>query len=175
MLSPVKLDAMITPKDLVARYAIDLDIIRKFADGYSHEESLIQAPAVDGNCMNWLVGHLANSRNTILRMSGFADAQWQKYATWEQLRTRYGNGSLPIMTDGPDVLKLPQLLEGLAASQANFDKHIATLTAEQANVEIDAIGRMQPVDHFLVYMLGHEQFHIGQMEYVRPLSGKKNP
>ncbi len=166
---------MITPKDIVARFAVGAQIIRTFAEGYTHDESLISPVGFQGNCMNWLVGHLVNSRNTVLRLSGFPNAQWQAYAPWEELRANYGNGSKPITADGPHVLRLAQSLEGLEATQAALVAHVATMTQEHANVEIEAIGRSQPVDHFLMYMLGHEQFHIGQMEYVRPLSGKKNP
>ena len=166
---------MITTKHLASRFSADLDTMRKFADGMSHEDSLLQPQGIEGNCLNWLIGHLTNSRNSLLRMSGFAGAQWQGVVPWEQLRTRYGNGSQPITADGPDVLKLAQLFEGLAAQQTAINEHIGNMPAEKADAEIEAIGRKLPIDHFVMYMYGHEQLHIGQMEYVRPLSGRKNP
>jgi hypothetical protein len=165
---------MITTNDLAGYFARNAQNMAKFCDGLSHDESLLQPHGIEGNCLNWVVGHLVNSRNTILRLTGAPDKQWVSYRSWEALRARYGNGSLPIKADGDDVLKLSQILEGLNATQANITAHFATLSAEQANAEIDFLGRRLPLDHFILYMFGHENYHIGQFEYLRPLSGKPN-
>lgn len=166
---------MISPKDFAAHFGRGADTLRKFSDGLTHEDSLLQPHQIEGNCLNWIVGHLLNSRNTVLRMSGAPERQWQQVVGFEAMRARYGNGSQAIKTDGPDVLKLPQLLAGLNHTQEQINQLLGGASTEQAAVEIEALGRKMPLDNFWMYMFGHEQYHIGQLEYVRPLSGHKNP
>jgi hypothetical protein len=165
---------MITPKDIAANFARSADMIRNFTNGLNHAQSLAQ-PALDGNCLNWVVGHILNSRNTLLRLTGAADKQWQDVVPWEALRARYGNGSQPIRADGADVLQLSQLLDGLTASQTQINAVLGAISSEAASAEIEALGRKLALDHFWIYMFGHEQYHTGQLEYTRPLSGLKNP
>ncbi|MCW1969179.1 MAG: DinB family protein [Anaerolineae bacterium] len=166
---------MFTPKDFAAFYTRNTGMMQKFAADLSHEESLLTPNGIEGNCLNWIIGHLVNTRNSVLRFCGAPERQWVQYKTMEELRALYGNGSAPIGPGSTSALQLSQLLEGLAANQAALEDVLTHLPAEKANAEIEALGRKMPLDHLLLYLFGHEQYHIGQLEYVRPLSGKKNP
>ena len=166
---------MITPKDLLAFYTRNTGMMQKFAADITQAESLMTPNGIEGNCLNWIIGHLVNTRNTVIRFCGVPERQWLTYKTMEELRTLYGNGSSPIGPGSTSALHLSQLLEGLAATQTVIEEVMTQLPAEKMNAEVEALGRKMPLDHLFLYLFGHEQYHIGQLEYVRPLSGKKNP
>lgn len=166
---------MITSKDLVAFYTRNTGTMQKFAADITQAESLMTPNGIEGNCLNWIIGHLVNTRNTVIRFCGAPERQWLTYKTMEELRALYGNGSAPLGAGSTTALQLSQLLEGLAATQAAIEEVMTPLTSEKLNAEVEALGRKMPLDHLFLYLFGHEQYHIGQLEYVRPLSGKKNP
>ena len=60
---------MITTANLTEAFARNVAIIRRQAAGLTQEESLRQPP-FRGNCLNWVVGHLADYRDHILRALG---------------------------------------------------------------------------------------------------------
>ena len=60
---------MINAEDLIGAFERNLSVMKRQLAGLTHEDCL-QQPASRGNCMNWVLGHIADARNSVLRMLG---------------------------------------------------------------------------------------------------------
>ena len=80
-------------------------VIAAQLQGINHEESLVQ-PSKEGNCLNWIAGHLLATRGHALALLGE-----QPFLTDEEAQL-YRMGSKPILPGAPHV-KLERLVEGL--------------------------------------------------------------
>ena len=132
-------------------------------DGLSHEDSLLQLP-FRGNCLNWVLGHVIESRVTMLERLG-EEPPWD-----EQSRARYRHGSEPV-TDGSDAMSLEQLLSDFK----DFGTRIHAGLDKMDESDLDQIideesGRT--LGQSLHFAAWHEAYHLGQTEYLRQLAGK---
>jgi hypothetical protein len=93
---------MLTPRQLAEAFGRNVGVIRMQADGLTHADSVRQ-PASRGNCLNWVVGHIAEARNDVLALLG-ADP-----ALDPAIATRYAYQSPPVLAAGPDVAPLADL------------------------------------------------------------------
>jgi hypothetical protein len=136
-------------------------VITHQVKGLSQADSLLQ-PAPRGNCLNWVVGHVLESRNRIHALLGLEPA-------WESgLAERYARGSAPITGEDEGVQPLEDMMKALEGSQTLL---------------MDALGKLGPADldtadengrtlsQKLGFLLFHEAYHSGQMEFLRQLSG----
>jgi len=129
----------------------------------THQDALVQVPGV--NCLNWVLGHIADSRDRVLRLLGEAPALGEAAA-------RYRRESDPVTGEGPDVLSLERLLAALAEGQARIAFRLAGLT-EEALLEPRQDGeRTLPLVTLLHFVNWHETYHVGQTELLRALAGK---
>jgi len=154
---------MIDAKDLIGAFARNTNVVKSQAEGLTHEESLLQHP--NGNCLNWVVGHIVLSRDDILEVLGEPRAAGTTVA-------RYGRGSEPITGDGEGVLPLPQLLELLGQSQAHLEATLSHMDADALarKSESDERGRTLGQIGFFFYF--HDTYHVGQVELFRQLAGR---
>ena len=58
---------MLTSQQLSDAFARNIMLLNRQAAGLSQADSLLQPP-VRGNCLNWVLGHLVDNRNTILAL-----------------------------------------------------------------------------------------------------------
>jgi hypothetical protein len=56
---------MINSQDLSNAFARNASIIKMQAEGLTNEDSLRQLP-FHGNCLNWVLGHIVVSRDSVL-------------------------------------------------------------------------------------------------------------
>jgi uncharacterized damage-inducible protein DinB len=155
---------MITPKELAEGFARNLGIIMSQTKGLDHADSIIQPP-VRGNCMNWVLGHIADNRNAVLERLG------QPRILNEQQGKRYGYGSEPVCADGEDVLKLEELLSMLKSSQETIAAVLERITPEELAREIEGFRGKTFLGSFLFFVYWHETYHVGQTELLRQLAG----
>ncbi len=158
---------MIEPKDLVDAFANNLSIIRQQCDGLTHADSLRQLP-FRGNCLNWVLGHIAENRDGILKLLG------QPPALGEAKTARYGYGSEPVTGEGAGVLTLGELLAALEQAQAGIASGLARVTPGELAREIDLGWRKGPLGQCLFFLYWHETYHTGQAEPLRQLAGKND-
>jgi hypothetical protein len=155
---------MITPKELAEAFARNLNIIMSQTKGLNHADSVLQPP-IRGNCMNWVLGHIVDNRNTVLlkldRLPMLSEAQGK----------RYGYGSEPVCADGEDVLKLEDLLSMLKSSQETINAALDRITPEDLAREIQGFRGSTPLGSFLFFLCWHETYHLGQLEILRQLAG----
>lgn len=141
-------------------------VIQAQTKGITHEQSLLQ-PAVRGNCMNWVVGHLVEHRDRMLRVVGEPT-----FLKPEEVK-RYERDSPPVVDDS-DAFRFEMLMGTLPQQHERLAGWLKAATPEA----IDAIGpeiiegvkdwtRAQWL-HFLIW---HETYHLGNLELLRQLAG----
>lgn len=151
-----------TGKSLARLFEISLYATRVNAEGISDADALIQ-PQPDGNCMNWVVGHIVASREGMLRLLG------EKPVLTPEVAERYKRGSAPIVGEG-DGLPLSALLAALATSQERLLRGIENASEEKWGEPIPDYHTLKGAAHFLHF---HEAYHAGQVALLRRLAGKK--
>ncbi|MCL6432439.1 MAG: DinB family protein [Anaerolineae bacterium] len=155
---------MITPRELAEAYAGNLEIIRMQTKGLTHADSLLQPP-VRGNCLNWVLGHLASSRNGLLKLLGLEPVMADTQAD------RYGYGSEPVTGEGEGVMRMEDLLAALERSQERLSAWLERATPEDLAREVDLGWRKSTLAAHLFFMYFHDTYHTGQTELLRQLAG----
>ena len=155
---------MITNFQLIDGFSLNLRLIKLHTAGLSHADSLIQTP-YNINCLNWVLGHIAVSRDSVMRLIG-AEPLLNEVGT-----LRYKSESTPITEDGPDILPLEQLLEILATGQTSIEAALEGLSETDLMKEIEVGERMMPLGTRLHGFYFHDTYHTGQIDLLRQISG----
>lgn len=156
---------MITTMDLIGGLERNLGIIKAQTKGLSHADSLLQLP-FRGNCLNWVLGHIATNRNTMLR---FLE---EEAILSEAHSMRYGYNSEPVCGDADDILTLEQLLAALEQGQSALAARLENITPEELAREVQSFLGTTPLGQLIFFLFWHESYHTGQPEYLRQLAGK---
>jgi uncharacterized damage-inducible protein DinB len=156
---------VITTTDLIQGLERNLGIIKAQTEGLSHADSLLQLP-FRGNCLNWVLGHITDNRNTMLRLLGEESILSEAHAA------RYGYGSEPVCGDGDDILTLEQLLAAMEQSQSTLAARLETITPEELAREEQSFLGTTTLGQLIFFLFWHESYHVGQPEYLRQLAGK---
>ena len=158
---------MITANDLSAGYALNVRLIKRQTEGLSHADSLIQTP-YNINSLNWVIGHIAVNRDNVFRTLGIepllTEAQTQRYIT----------NSEPVRKDGPEILKMEELLEVLDRGQQLIENELKKLTPESLAREIEIGERRVSLGSRLFGLYFHDTYHTGQTDLLRQVAGKND-
>lgn len=155
---------MITTTDLIGGLERNLGIIQAQTKGLSQADSLLQLP-FRGNCLNWVLGHLADNRNTMLLCLG------EEAILGEAHARRYGYGSEPVCGDGDDILTLEQLLTALEQGQSALAARLQNATGEELAGEVQSFLGTTTLGQLIFFLFWHESYHVGQPEFLRQLAG----
>ncbi len=153
---------MIDPDVLSKIFERNYWVICRQVDGLTHEDSVLQLP-FRGNCMNWVVGHIVQSRDWVLTTLGL-EAQLS-----EAEAALYKPGSEPI-TDGKTAVSFERLLALLQASQEKILATLEDCTKEEMDVVVNE-ERGTTMGERLEFSAWHEAYHTGQLEILRQLAG----
>lgn len=132
-------------------------------EGIDQEASLVRLLDGGGH-VNWLLGHLASSRDDILELIGAARTMD------EGSDTRYGYGSKPEAA--ADAAPLSALLAALEHTNQRVLEEIGKLDGARLE-EQDERGR-RLLDR-LEFALWHEAYHLGQLTLYRKNVGLESP
>jgi len=158
---------VITATDLIGALERNLGIIKAQTQGLSQADSLLQLP-FRGNCLNWVLGHIAANRNTMLRFLGegtiLSEAQVK----------RYEFNSEPVCGDAGDILTLEQLLMVLDQGQSALTAKLLKITVEELAREVQSFLGTTTLGQLIFYLYWHESYHTGQTEALRQLAGKND-
>jgi len=143
-------------------FGLNAHVMSTNLDGITHEESLIQ-PREDGNCINWILGHIIANRNPVLRAVG-AEPVWT-----DEEATSYQRGSLPLSEDSL-VHPLQKLINDFSRSQQQLQSSLETIDDDKLANERYPDGR-SPGD-ILITLAFHESYHAGQIGLLRRILGK---
>jgi len=156
---------MITATDLIGALERNLRIVKAQTQGLTQADSLLQPP-FRGNCLNWVLGHLAGNRNTMLLFLG------EEAILSEAHAKRYGYGSQPVCGEAADILTLEQLLAALEQSQKVLAARLQTIKPEELAREVQSFLGTTTLGQLLFFLYWHETYHTGQTEPLRQLAGK---
>lgn len=138
-------------------------IVLKLLDGIDQQASLVRLLA-DGGNINWLLGHLATSRDDMLVELG------AERLMPEDADARYGYGSQPEADE--EAAPLETLLAALERANQRLLEEIGELSPERL-AETDERGR-RLLDN-LEFDLWHEAYHLGQITLYRKKAGLSSP
>ncbi len=158
---------MITATDLIGALERNLGIIKAQTQGLSHADSLLQLP-FRGNCLNWVLGHMAANRNTMLRFLGEGTILSEAHVK------RYEFNSEPVCGDAGDILTLEQLLMVLEQGQSALTAKLQKMTVEELAREVQSFLGTTSLGQLIFYLYWHESYHTGQTEALRQLAGKND-
>lgn len=149
------------PRHLERTLRLHARLLDSQLDGLTHADSLIQ-PTEGGNCLNWLLGHVVESRTQMLRLTGLpAPFDAAPFA-------RYRRNSDPVRV-AEEALPLEQVRAGFAAAQAPLQEWLTTAPPDALDAVPD--GDTRSVIEQLAFLVFHETTHIGQLEQFRRLAG----
>lgn len=152
---------------LLIQYGFSRYVLKKNTAGLSHEESII-APREGGNCVNWILGHIIASRNSLLEVLGEGQI-WS-----EEISARYARGSSPIV-GAAEAMPWSRLLTDFEISQDRLVSGFKRLDPQRlvdasqsgaADSEIKTLGDSLAIHSF------HESYHLGQLGILRRVLGK---
>ncbi len=157
--------AILTTDSLAKDFRRNLSIIEAQTRDLTHQDSLLQVPG--SNCLNWVLGHIADSRDGVLSLLGEGPALGEA-------ASRYRRESDPVTADGPGVAPLERLLAVLAEGQERIGAALAGLTEETLQELRQSGDRTLPLGALLHFAMWHETYHVGQTELLRALAGKRD-
>lgn len=143
------------------------NILRRNTEGITHDESLTQ-PGCGGNCLNWVLGHLAWSNEQSLQILG------QPPVLGVEALKRYHRGTAEL-NDPAEAIPMDELLRAINESYARIDAGLAALSPEALgapapfsprNRADETVGSLLPLIAF------HQAYHTGQTGILRRLLGK---
>lgn len=143
-------------------------VVRMNTDGVSHGESLAR-PHPGGNCLNWVVGHLACVGNKVLGLLG------QPPVADEAVLARYDRGSA-LLTDPAEAMDFGELLALWDEACARLDAGLATLTPEVLDQKAPSSPTGNPDEtmrSLVTTVVFHQAYHCGQTGVLRRISGKE--
>jgi len=155
---------MITAEELLEAFERNWGIIQAQTKGLSHEQCLLQPP-FRGNCMNWVLGHIADTRNDLLK------ALNEEPLMNPEESARYGYESEPVCADGQDVFPLERLLGMIRQSQERIGVVLPRMSAADFQRLVQGHRREITLGNRLFDLYFHETYHMGQTELLRQLAG----
>jgi hypothetical protein len=142
-------------------------IIGKQTEGLSHADTLLSLP-FRGNCMNWVLGHIVEHRDWMLRAVDLPTHM----AAEEALL--YRRGSDPITVE--NAVGLDRLMAYLSLTKGQITDILDGASADflkevpEGRILLESHKGKNRLDR-LQGLLWHEAYHVGQLEILRQLTG----
>ena len=155
---------MINSQDLSNAFARNVAIIKMQTDGLTYEDSLRQLP-FHGNCLNWVLGHIAESRDGVLETLGESPLM-------DTYGVRYKRGSDPMMQADEGTMTLEELLNWLDRSQERIVAALSKMDEAALARDYTSGNRKTTIGQRAFFLYFHETYHVGQTELFRQLAGK---
>lgn len=158
---------MFDAADISKLYQMNYNYLKVNIEGISSGESL-KRPEPGGNSLNWVLGHIVNSRDLILKMIDQQPVLSQSQAA------PYDRGAKP--EKDRDLMDLEDILSALAETQDRLVNGLNNLTEEQlrkADADREEEWQRQSLADQLVFLHFHEAYHLGQTGLLRRLTGKE--
>ena len=148
-------------EDYIYRLQVDQRIIRRQLDGLQEGDLFLQ-PQPRGNCANWVLGHIVQSRQDILRTLGL-ESLWT-----EEEEALYQRGSEAITSPDSPHLALERLLDDLVRSEELIIARLESISDDELDVLDEDETSLGKTINFQIW---HEGYHVGQFEVLRQRSG----
>jgi len=154
---------MENPAKLIETLKRNQWIVQAQTEGLSHQDGLLQLP-FRGNCLNWVLGHIALNRDKMLVLIG------RESVLDEDEYAAYRRGAQALLTEEGAVSQ-QALLENLAQLAERLEAGLGRCSPGALAEVVDEKHGFTLGDR-LWFLLWHETYHLGQLEYLRQLAGK---
>jgi uncharacterized damage-inducible protein DinB len=156
-----------TAEILAKMFAYNHYVITANTKELTHEDSVTK-PSYGGSTLNWIVGHVLVSRNSILKLVG------RDPILDEESAAHYQRGSGPVPPGG-GVRPFEELLALLNRSQEEITDGIKRLGDDglAGPASEGAIDKSGTVGQNLAFFQFHEAYHAGQTGILRRVAGRK--
>ncbi|MBS1493056.1 MAG: DinB family protein [Bacteroidetes bacterium] len=139
-------------------------------ENITNEESLNRI-GENGNCINWLAGHILSVRDAVFSNFGMV-----KFLSEEECK-RYERGSAPIDASENPV-SFQKIKEGLATTYSRWTDIIKSKDEDFFDTPIPAEGLPLPIPEptigkLLFILAYHEGYHTGQIGLAQRAMGKE--
>ena len=155
-------------KEWMATFSLNHRIIQMQLKGLSHDDTLIELP-FRGNRMNWVIGHLAEHRDWMLRAVDCTTLMPAK----QVMMYRRGSDAL---TNTDEAVALDVLTGYLDQSKTCILSVLESANEDFLNEKPDTgilMESQRDRSRFQRFqgLLWHETYHVGQLELLRQLTG----
>ena len=149
-------------ESLTQSYATNHWLINVLIDGLDNEDSLVQPP-YEGNCLNWVLGHIISGRHTALKLlSG--------HLFWSQAEIDLYKTGAPPITSPEQALPLDKLVNDLELSQERIAAALEAMTESGLLEDGETERGVKPIAQHLEGLHWHETYHVGQLELLAELA-----
>jgi hypothetical protein len=150
-----------TPERLLTELEWNYGEIQRHLRGLRHDDTLLQLP-FGGNCANWVLGHILEGRNDMLKFLSLAPL-------WDDATCGiYRSGSAPIKGEGSLHLRLERLTLDLQTMHKVLVESFIAITQEVLDAPT-AYPEDGGLGNLMARMIWHETYHVGQLEILRYL------
>jgi len=154
---------MINSQDLSNAFARNVAILKMQTDGLTDEDCMRQLP--HGNCLNWVIGHIASNRDGVLETLG-------EPPLMGSYGVRYKRDSDPVTQADEGTMTLEELLTWLDRSQERIAAALSKMDEAALAREYTIRAQKTTVGQRAFFLYFHETYHVGQAELFRQLAGK---
>lgn len=146
--------------------AREFDLMYRMAgmnlEGMTREHSLVQ-PSPSGNCANWILAHLVDVQNSVMKLAG-AEPVWD-----DETVTRVGTE--PVTAPG-EAVDWAELVHRFLSSRERCIAAIQGLSEETLSDGLeDPLGEPCSRAELLAFLATHQIYHVGQLGLSRRLAG----
>jgi len=142
---------------LKAQFDLSAKALLLNLEGISEADALEQPSA--GNCINWVVGHLVSSRQTVL-------GHLREETVWSpEVIHRYDRGSDPIREAADAPATLVDLKDAFALSQRRTIRGLERIRLGEREATWPGCAQA------IAFLQFHENYHVGQIGLLRRLVG----
>jgi len=142
---------------LKAQFDLSAKALLLNLEGISETDALEQPSA--GNCINWVVGHLVASRQTVL-------GHLQEEAVWSpEVIHRYDRRSDPIREAADAPATLADLKDAFALSQRRTIRGLERIRLGESKATWPGCAQA------IAFLQFHESYHVGQIGLLRRVVG----
>lgn len=148
---------------LAAEFGRNVGVIHRHIDDITQAESLIQPP-FQHNCLNWVLGHIMQNRDDLLKLLGAQPVLNAAEAD------RYRRGAEAVTAAAPAVVDFARLRQLLDEQQQRLAVAFANSAADAMSRKVgdNTLGETMRVLYF------HEAYHTGQIDILRQVAGKND-
>lgn len=159
---------MITKQEYLRMLEGNRSLIEMQIEGITDAQSLLQ-PTNGGNCLRWVLGHLADNLAQILCLLDVEPAHEA-----ETLK-RFERTSEPVKGDEPGLLGLKEIMQVYGLLENQIVVKFSTMDENNFDQELGVAEQKARLGWELYFYAFHHHYHIGQLEYLRNLAGLTEP
>ena len=153
---------MISQQMLKTLYQDSYALVKQQTEGIKHQESIYQPP-YDGNCINWILGHIIVARCNFMMMLDIP-------SIWDMAQCRqFIPGSDPITNEHDAIL-----FETMCGDFDNTQEHLLIALDRVKREKLQEINGEKTIGEHLAFYNSHEAYHAGQLEILRQVLKNRN-